>query len=179
MTSSYRFVLIISGVRQDDIRAALAAAAKAPSATSQTPAADPIAPLIDSAQYARIPRTFVSTDTHPRTTNLLCWNCCLAFTGTPRFIALDSVRRDGACEWSIDGNFCSWACAATYIGEHFTGDKKWSLGQNLAVVRAQADGGKICPVACAPSRFTMSAYSGSGGLSQRDYVAQIEALLRA
>jgi hypothetical protein len=128
--------------------------------------------LVEFAQYSSIPRLFASIETHPTKSNLLCWNCGLAFVGVPRFIALErSLVRAG--EWIINGNFCSWACAGTYIVEHYDEHKKWTLLQNLAVVRAQIERCDVMRVKLAPSRLCMSLYSGEGGLTQQQYSAEV------
>lgn len=133
-----------------------------------------ILPLIDFASYSSIPRVFVNVESHPSQTNLLCWHCSLSFSGPPRFIAhTSSHSKEGQLEWDIEGNFCSWACAAAYIGEHFDEPKKWSLMFNLATVRAQVGNCAIRDVARAPSKITMSSYIGAAGMSQQAFAALV------
>lgn len=150
--------------------------------------------LIDFADYSEVPHVYTNQSEFPHSTNLLCWHCCLAFTRIPRFIAIESVRiardqiiSDAAAaaiqpaqldtyKWIIDGNFCSWACAAAYIEQHYDESKKWALLQNLAVVRAQVDNVKIQPVKSAPSRIKMRLYCGKIGMSQQEYSELVESL---
>lgn len=209
MASNRQFILLIFGVKLDDIRAALGAQNHGKGAISALPAplissgdtlpspgtsASAIrsngilgsATLIDYANYMPLPRSFVNLRSHPKQTNLLCWNCGLPFNRVPRFMALDSTRvlvphatdsvMDDTLEWAIDGNFCSWACSAAYIDEHFQDPKKWSLLQNLAVVRAQSDGGRIRPIKRAPQRTQMRSYSGGAGITQQEYADLVETL---
>lgn len=202
MASSRRFILLIFGVKLDEVRAAMSAQPK-PAAVEKKTTPNVLrpmitkselssAPLIDFANYMPLPRVFTSASAHPKQTNLLCWHCSLPFNRIPRFIALDSLRTQGATqdqevyEWTIDGNFCSWACAAAYIDEHYQDPKKWTLMQNLSTVRAQADGGPIRPVKRAPSRIQMRSYSGTGsrtnsnfGMTQQEYADLVESLSKA
>ena len=216
MASNGQFILLIFGVKLDEVRAAMAdipvgphssatdgttngsrsdgvlgckngmnvhgKASHTPSVDNKTAAANSRS-LIDFANYMAIPHSFVSSESHPKRTNLLCWHCGLPFNRTPRFIALDSartvssdVKADRTYEWIIDGNFCSWACAAAHIDDHYQEPKKWSLNQNLSVVRAQADGVKIRPVKRAPDRIKMRSYSGAPGMSQQEYADRVELL---
>lgn len=182
-SSSQRIIIVICGITKAEVCAALKMVPRAGNTTScardgaipmQTITSDQ---LVELAHYSSIPRVFVSAETHPSKSNLLCWNCGLAFSGTPRFIALErSQTRAG--EWNINGNFCSWACAGTYIVEHYDDHKKWTLLQNLAVVRAQIERRDVVRVKLAPNRLRMSLYSGEGGLTQQQYsdeVAQCDA----
>lgn len=205
MSGKRQFILLIFGIKLDDIRARLCVEPHATqksnthaSCAQSSPTArdsfddnlDASPMLIDSANYALIPHSFVDLAHHPKSTNLLCWHCALPFVCTPRFIALDSARaiartpgsEDGASdatvatEWVIDGNFCSWACAAAYIDDNYRDQKKWSLQQNLSVVRAQIDNCPIRAVKRAPNRTIMSAYVGSRGISQHDYAQRVAEL---
>jgi hypothetical protein len=181
MASNHRFMLLVFGVSLDEVRSALANnTAKSQLAPQRAAASDT---LIDFADYSILPHTFMRADLHPTRTNLLCWHCSLPFTCVPRFIALESARvaPSEPCgaetyEWTIDGNFCSWACAGAYISANYKDPKKWALMQNLAVARAQADGVKIRPVRCAPSRTKMRLYCGTSGMSQSEYASTVEAL---
>lgn len=171
---SRAFLMLVYDVRLEDVRAAL----EASSAKSQTPARADASPavdarsLIDFANFATIPRTFATSDEHPKNTNLLCWHCCMPFTTVPRFIALD---REGS-SWNIDGNFCSWPCASAYINAHFADPRRWALQQNLATVRAQFDGVKVRAVKPAPDRVKICLYSGPDGISQREFSDLIASL---
>lgn len=178
MASNRQFILLIFGVRLDEVRTALA---KIPGKGPQTPkpiiAPNSRVPLIDYAHYTALPRTFTSADAHPRRTNLLCWHCGLQFAQVPRFIALSSTRKGpDEYEWVIDGNFCSWACAAAYIEEHYQDPKKWALLQNLAIVRARVDGAPICAVRPAPSRTKMRSYCGASGMTQQEFTDLVNML---
>jgi hypothetical protein len=192
MASNRSFILLIFGVKLEDIRESLTripiearASAGRGSRSSEKSALHPS--LIDFANYMPLPHTFVSPVEHPKTTNLLCWHCSLAFTGSPKFIPLESVRRspqviDGVLhdqyEWAIDGNFCSWACVAAYIEQYYSDPKKWTIRQNLAIVRSQIEGIPIHLVASAPPRIKMSLYCGATGMSQQDYLEEVESLSR-
>lgn len=172
MASNRRFILLIYGVKLDEVRAEISPKTSAPVLQSkEQPACQK--DLIDYASYNPCPRLFVDAELHPKKTNLLCWNCSLSFDRVPRFIALDCARASESPnvkpEWTIMGNFCSWACAATYIVEHYVEPKRWALLQNLAVIRSQIDGSKIRDVQRAPSKIVMSSYAGESGMSQQDY----------
>lgn len=137
--------------------------------------------LIDFANYSTYPRTFTTADAHPKHTNLLCWHCSLSFNSIPRFFALSSLRQWSEqtgefYEWQIDGNFCSWACAAAYIHEHFEEPKKGTLMQNLSIIRSQSDGCRIRSVRRAPSKTIMSSYCGALGMSQQAFADLVESI---
>lgn len=190
------FILLIFGVKLDDVRNAIERSniSSKQNVDKQATAADidrskttyPQS-LIDYANYMTLPRVFVNLDAHPKTTNLLCWHCSLLFSCVPKFIPIESIRTgssviDGRVqdryEWSIDGNFCSWACVAAYIEEHYSEQKKWTLNQNLAIIRAQIEEMPIRHVPCAPSRTKMQSYCGAGGISQQEYLELLETLSR-
>lgn len=175
---SRNYHLILSGIKLDDVRGAMTAAGltgerKFASTSQSTVSTSPSAALIDFASYSAIPRTFISIDKHPSQTNLLCWHCSLSFTSYPRFIAFSYTMKAGQQEWDIDGNFCSWSCAAAYIDEQHFGDRKWTLLFNLATVRAQADKCPIRTVDHAPRKITMSSYIGAQGMSQQAFSALV------
>ncbi|MFA5767751.1 MAG: hypothetical protein WC919_07585 [Candidatus Paceibacterota bacterium] len=195
-STSQRIIIVICGITKAEVRAALDASMgpratrvaqdrdrDSGSASSRGVACSIAVPsssiavmaseqLVELAHYSNLPRVFLSPETHPTKSNLLCWNCGLTFNGVPRFIALErSLNRAG--EWMITGNFCSWACAGTHIVEHYDEHKKWTLLQNLAVVRAQIDECDVTRIKLAPSRLCMSLYSGEGGLTQQQYSEEV------
>lgn len=179
MATNRRFILLIYGVKLSDVRKVLNTSTSSHAQkdkardTSQRSES-----LIDFANYSKIPHIFTTIDQFPKSTNLLCWSCHRSFTSQPRFIAIESIRAIGrdAYDWIIEGNFCSWACAAAYIEQHYADTKKWSLRQNLAVVRAQIDGTKIQLVKPAPCHTKMRSYCGADGMSQQDYSELVESL---
>ena len=176
--------MLIFDVKIEDVRKALEDSKLVPAAnaqqlqsaeTSQRPKVS-LSSLIDFASFSPIPRVFKDAATHPKNTNLLCWHCGRSFSQAPRFMALESYHNETQLEWAIDGNFCTWACAAKYITIHFEEPKRWSLLQNLAVVRAQCDGGKIRLVKPAPDRSAICLYSGSAGMTQEEFIDIVESL---
>lgn len=187
-TQSCRFIMLVFDVKIEDVRNALEASKITTShinaSADKTTPAQPksVSSLIDFANFSTIPRTFTSKEMHPKNTNLLCWHCCRSFSKIPRFIAFESCHCEAypnTLEWTIDGNFCSWACAAKYITIHYDEPKRWSLLQNLAVVRAQCDGGKVRLVKPAPDRTSICLYSGSNGMTQQEFIDIVEALSSA
>lgn len=78
-------------------------------------------------EYDSIPLTFTSLESHPRQTNLLCWNCTRNFKGYPWFepqsmscnsrqLRKNEPRKD--IHFSCHGNFCSAPCVRKYIDTH-------------------------------------------------------------
>jgi hypothetical protein len=182
-----QFLLLVSDIRLDDIRDALERGGGGGGARGQDDCASDISrprALIDLARYDTIPRIWRGAESHPRRTNLLCWHCALAFSRVPRFIAIESSRRETRAgvivhDWVIDGNFCSWACAAAYIDDNYRDAKKFTLAQNLASARAQIDGGRVRMVRRAPARIAMQSYVGADGITQQAFADATEDLSRA
>jgi hypothetical protein len=177
--------MLIFDVGMEDVRNALESSKLIPPngqqqiGTTNAPEKTTTKSLIDFANFSSIPRVFKNAESHPKNTNLLCWHCGRPFSKIPRFIALESYHSESqpnTLEWLIEGNFCTWACAAKYINIYYSEPKKWALLQNLAVVRAQCDGGKIRLVKPAPDRNVICLYSGSAGMTQQEFIDIVENL---
>lgn len=204
MSSKRSFILLFAGINIADVRREILSSHRNETGgenngAQTTPVMDRARSLLELAKYAQIPSTFINCETFISRTNLLCWHCSLPFGGIPRFIAIDfrpingaqipprslstscaeSPRNPAQCEWNIEGNFCSWACASAYIDTHYKGSKNWTLQHNLAIVRAQFESCPILPVRPAPARTVMRAYCGACGMSQQEYEHTVAELSKA
>jgi hypothetical protein len=74
--------------------------------------------------FDTIPAFFTNLDEYPINTNLLCWNCDRSFTKRPIFISPSVREINGHMEFAVDGNFCSFNCAYSWITAHYNGDAK-------------------------------------------------------
>ena len=176
--------MLIIGVNIDDVRKECALKKeRAPKSMKglRSNAISSARSVIEYAKYEQIPTSFINSSTFVKKTNLLCWHCALSFNCAPRFVALDFHRivDDAGAEsreWVIEGNFCSWACAAAYIELTYNSTKKWALQQNLALVRSQIDSVPVLPIQCAPARISMRAYCGGIGIAQQEFEQTVASL---
>jgi len=110
-----------------------------------------------------IPPRFVNLDDWPCSTGLRCWACDCTFDGRPKFVATSVTRAKhaGSPVFGVEGNFCTFNCAARYIDtvyEHTT--KHWRLRDNLCLAYRVFTGKKIKHIAAAPKKTEMRAYGG-------------------
>jgi len=176
MSSKRSFILLIIGVNINNVREECARKKENKRTRKCTTHSmvSSVKSIIEYAKYEQIPTTFIDANTFVKQTNLLCWHCGLSFNCAPRFVALDFHRFINSAgvesrEWIIEGNFCSWACAAAYIDVTYSDSKKWALQQNLALIRSQIDSVPVLPIQCAPARISMRAYCGGIGISQQEF----------
>lgn len=72
----------------------------------------------DDTPNEQIPILFRGLDTHPKKTNLLCWNCCRVPTGRPWFepqTCFINFKNKDEVTMQIKGIFCSVHCVKRYI----------------------------------------------------------------
>jgi hypothetical protein len=149
---------------------------------------------VDVKQYDKIPTTFVSLETHPKNTNLLCWNCCRSFKGRPWFEpqSIDVVNKGaiGAVipyeqlnksaihkcySISIKGNFCNPCCVRRYINTN-TKDLSERLNK-IAMLKFVYEiflGRCIKDITPAPPHTEMIQYGGNR--TTADYQKKLEDL---
>jgi len=98
------------------------------------------------------------TTVYPKSTNILCWWCCHSFDKQPRFIPTryDDIRQ----RYQIQGNFCSWECAKSYLindkGNYFPCT---NLHHFTSMVKKIM--GKTMFIKCAPPRQWLKSFGGT------------------
>lgn len=121
------------------------------------------------AVYDHIPIYFTGLDTHPKTTNLLCWNCCRSFKTRPWFEpqSIDPHKQSGKICISIKGNFCSPNCVRRHINT-YTLDLYDRLNKisMLKIVYEIFNGRPILDIQPAPPHTDMIQFGGSLNLSE-------------
>jgi hypothetical protein len=133
---------------------------------------------INEVKYDKIPATFTSYDAWPKKTNLKCWSCDCVFHGVPVFIPGSIERSDTpgkVCEsMDVMGNFCSWGCAAKYIGLRYTGSKKWDKMELLKILHKIFTSVAMDEIIEAPDKTEMEAYGGKR--TQAEFMRSLETL---
>jgi hypothetical protein len=137
----------------------------------------------DVQPYSSIPRTFTSVDDWPASTNLRCWSCGFTFDGPPSFaptFVREALNARGASvvEVGVEGNFCTFNCAARYIDDMYPRlafpTKHWQMRDNLCLVYFFFKGARVRHIHPAPRRFQLAAYGGT--LSADEFWAQMREL---
>ena len=86
-----------------------------------------------------------------------CWNCCHEYNDLTISIPHQYIKEI----FYINGNFCSYECAARYIFDTYTGSEMWdkiSLLNNYYNTSINKKGLKINP---APSKLTLKKFGGN------------------
>lgn len=86
-----------------------------------------------------------------------CWNCCHEYNDLTISIPHQYIKDI----FYINGNFCSYECAARYIFDTYTGSEMWdkiSLLNNYYNTSVNKKGLKISP---APSKLTLKKFGGN------------------
>ena len=121
---------------------------------------------LDPLPYDKIPVVFTGLDDWPSSTNLLCWACPFSFDGPPRF-APTYIRQGerGRTEVGVEGNFCTFNCAARYIDTMYPPQafpqKHWRMTDNLCTVYQMFTGRRVSHVPAAPSKTELRMFGGT------------------
>lgn len=133
-------------------------------------------PVIDEVnevaayKYDEIPKKFVSVDTWPTHTNLLCWSCSQKFTSYPKFIPLHpEIDKNGRDICDIIGNFCEWNCAARYIQEVMPEVQRWDLNRFLARFECKFTKRRREIIYAAPPKTILKEYCGNKGITPEQW----------
>ena len=116
---------------------------------------------LDPLPYDKIPAVFSGLDDWPAGTNLLCWACPFSFDGPPRF-APTYIRQGerGRLEVGVEGNFCTFNCAARYIDSAYP-QKHWRMRDNLCTVYQMFTGRRVPHIPAAPSKTELRMFGGT------------------
>jgi hypothetical protein len=135
--------------------------------------------LNDNTEYQRydkIPISFTDLESHPKTTNLACWNCTRLFKGRPYFEP-QAISPSGYKKITIttNGVFCSPQCVRRYINVY---TKDLSERNNkismLKIVCEIFTGYKFDEIYPAPAHTELIQYGGT--LSSYDFQKKLHKL---
>ena len=99
----------------------------------------------------------ISETNHSNNAWNCCWNCCHEYNDLTISIPHQYIKEI----FYINGNFCSYECAARYIFDTYTGSEMWdkiSLLNNYYNTSINKKGLKINP---APSKLTLKKFGGN------------------
>lgn len=155
----------------------------------------PTTPIVEE-QYDSIPSRYVTYDTWPKSTNLLCWGCGNKCPGMPWPIITGIVKvrvprtnplefdseYEADTEEKIDvsarcvyGNFCTPWCASRYINQvNDPKIKKWEARKMLADFYAEVTGKKLPDIPEAEDKTIMMQYCGPSGITPQEFRARNE-----
>lgn len=109
-----------------------------------------------------LPNTFTSWEEWPDATNLKCWHCDFVPTGVPiAFPTMVDGNVHKINSMKMRGNFCNFSCAAGYIMNHYHGDEKWRLIENLKLMLYLKTGELQVEIKPMPDRTVMVSYGGT------------------
>ena len=116
-----------------------------------------VAEKIDTQQsYDTIPKEFTTLEIWPKSTNIKCWSCTLNFSTRPIFVPGRNIKQ-------VNGNFCSFNCAAAWINLQ-TENVQWEMRQQLKELYYIFNGKRIDVILPAHDKTEMKEY---GGMSTR------------
>lgn len=113
--------------------------------------------------YDKIPQIFTTKENWVKKNNILCWYCNLDFQTMPIFIPENILKNDNGTYMEVFGNFCSFACAQTYIDtniEYNSSKKKWEAQEFLKLLNRLLYGSKKDIIYKAPIKYIMEQYGG-------------------
>jgi len=126
--------------------------------------------------YNEIPRKFISVETWPRSTNLLCWSCSLVPSGAPMFIPqCPEITSTGTEICDAMGNFCNGGCAANYIDKFMPSVFHWDLLELLIRFESKFTGVRRAIIPRPQSHTEMKQYCGPHGLTPKQWRDKAEA----
>ena len=121
-------------------------------------------------KYDEIPKKFISVDTWPTHTNLLCWSCGQKPLSYPKFIPLHpEIDKNGRDICDVIGNFCEWNCAARYIQEVMPEVQRWDLNRFLARFECKFTKKRREIISIGPPKTILKDYCGSKGITPEQW----------
>ena len=112
---------------------------------------------------SKIPMLYTGAHTWVSCTNSNCWYCGMLFDTTPIFVP-SSIEPTGQGKniMGVEGCFCSFPCAASYINLHY--QKPWdNINRQgmLKILYKELTGKKIDNIPPAPNKYKLVAYGGT------------------
>jgi hypothetical protein len=134
----------------------------------------------ETARFAGIPPEYTVGEKW-EVVGLDCWNCLCSFDHSPVFIPTQIyTKREGEITMSVEGNFCSFNCAARGINDKYPASgypfKHHQYHQNLIELYRMRHGYMVREIKPAPSFKELKRFMGEGGLSQDDLLRAIRKL---
>jgi hypothetical protein len=129
--------------------------------------------------FEKIPAVFTSVGEWPFSTNLRCWSCTFTFDGPPCFVPTSvSTGSDDRVEVGVEGNFCTFSCAARYIDDTYPPQayaaKHWRMRDNLCLVYFYFKGHRVRHIKPAPRKTELISFGGD--LDEEDFWARMREL---
>lgn len=126
------------------------------------------------------PNFFVSVEEWPKTTRLLCWECCEKCDSYPCFIpSCPTAWKGEGVKYKTMGVFCSWNCAMKHAHISFGETKMWEIEKHIYDIAmmfdlSEGNNMKIKKIILpSPDKTIMKKYCGNGGLSIEEYKEKI------
>lgn len=124
--------------------------------------------------YDEIPVKFYSIEKWPKSTNLLCWICDEIPSSYPKFLPKNPEKNQeygDICD--VEGNFCSWNCATTYMEQNYPKEQHWDYYELITLFASKWTGKKYRYIAADP-KTRMRQYCGKSGITRKEWVAQFK-----
>jgi hypothetical protein len=129
--------------------------------------------------FEKIPAVFTSVEEWPFSTNLRCWSCTFTFDGPPCFVpTFVRTGSDDRVEVGVEGNFCTFNCAARYIDDTYPPQayaaKHWRMQDILCLVYFYFKGHRVRHIKPAPRKTELIGFGGD--LDEEDFWARMREL---
>jgi hypothetical protein len=113
-------------------------------------------------RYDKIPSTFISLDTWPKSNNLDCWNCSRQFETIPIFVpkTIEPFGGVNDIRMSVLGNFCHWGCATAWVTIRMTGEELKNTMDMLKYEYEIFTGKKAYNFQCSPDVYDQPRFGG-------------------
>ncbi|GFR88325.1 BA71V-B175L protein [Elysia marginata] len=116
--------------------------------------------------FEKIPAVFSSVKEWPLFTNLRCWSCAFTFDTPPCFVPTSvRAKSDDRVEIGVEGNFCTFNCAARYIDDMYPPQafaaKHWRMRDNLCLVYYYFKGLRVHHIEPAPRKTELIGFGGN------------------
>lgn len=120
-------------------------------------------------RWDNIPDRFVSVESWPTSTNLLCWECDLPFSGYPKFIPTDVEDAHSTKTCRTIGNFCRWSCAAAHVGRVIPEHYRPGVLLMMTYFESKFTGNRRYKIFPSPPKTTMMQYCGPTGITREEW----------
>lgn len=120
---------------------------------------------LEALPFASVPTIFTSVKAWPFSTNLRCWNCVFTFDASPCFVpTFVRTGSDDNVEIGVEGNFCTFNCAARYIDDTYPPQahpaKHWRMRDNLCLVYNIFKNHRVRHILPAPRKTELVGFGG-------------------
>lgn len=133
--------------------------------------------VADNSGFLTPPTKFLGLESHPKWTNLKCWNCDMIPPDYPKFIPKNiEVKSDGAITCDIEGNFCRWVCVVDYCYKEMETTQFSDVYDLIKIMKSHLTKKPCVLIRKALPKTKRQCYCGDSGLTDSMYSKQLDML---